>query len=143
MHQSVRPSPIFLALVAITALGGVLAWLAAATVRPMAYVGVFIFVIAGWLVSLCLHEFAHAFTAWRFGDHDVEVRGYLTLNPLKYSHPLLSLGAAGAVHRAGRHRPARRRGVRADVVDDAAAEDPGQPGRSVRPTWFSRCCCWW
>ena len=92
MHQSVRPSPIFLALVAITTVGGVLAWLAAATVRPMAYVGVFIFVIAGWLVSLCLHEFAHAFTAWRFGDHDVEVRGYLTLNPLKYSHPLLSLG---------------------------------------------------
>ena len=92
MHQSVRPSPIFLALVAITVLGGVLAWLAAATVRPMAYVGVFIFVIAGWLVSLCLHEFAHAFLAWRFGDHDVAVRGYLTLNPLKYSHPLLSLG---------------------------------------------------
>ncbi len=69
-----------------------LAWLAADAVRPMSYVGVFIFVIAGWLVSLCLHEFAHAFTAWRFGDHDVAVRGYLTLNPLKYSHPLLSLG---------------------------------------------------
>ena len=43
-------------------------------------------------MSLCLHEFAHAYTAWRFGDHDVEARGYLTLNPLKYSHPLLSLG---------------------------------------------------
>ena len=92
MRQSVRPSPIFLAIVAITAVGGVLAWLAAETVRPLAYVGVFLLVIAGWLVTLCLHEFAHAFTAWRFGDHDVEVRGYLTLNPLKYSHPLLSLG---------------------------------------------------
>ena len=92
MHQSVRPSPIFLAIVAITAVGGVLAWLATDAIRPMSYVGVFIFVIAGWLVSLCLHEFAHAFTAWRFGDHDVAVRGYLTLNPLKYSHPLLSLG---------------------------------------------------
>jgi Zn-dependent protease len=92
LHQSVRPSPIFLAIVAITAVGGVLAWLAADAIRPLAYVGVFIFVIAGWLVSLCLHEFAHAFTAWRFGDHDVAVRGYLTLNPLKYSHPLLSLG---------------------------------------------------
>ena len=92
VHQSVRPSPIFLAIVAITVLGGVLAWLAADAVRPMAYIGVFIFVIAGWLVTLCLHEFAHAFTAWRFGDHDVAVRGYLTLNPLKYSHPLLSLG---------------------------------------------------
>jgi Zn-dependent protease len=92
LHQSVRPSPIFLAIVAITAVGGVLAWLSADADRPLAYVGVFTFVIAGWLVSLCLHEFAHAVTAWRFGDHDVEVRGYLTLNPLKYSHPLLSLG---------------------------------------------------
>ena len=51
----------------------------------------FTLVIFGWLVSLCLHEFGHAYTAWRFGDHDVEVRGYLTLNPLKYAHPGLSL----------------------------------------------------
>lgn len=92
LHQSVRPSPIFLVIVAITVAGGVLAWLAAASVRPLAYVGVFIFVVAGWLVSLCLHEFGHAYTAWRFGDHDVAMRGYLTLNPLKYSSPLLSLG---------------------------------------------------
>ncbi|AFM15263.1 Zn-dependent protease [Mycolicibacterium chubuense NBB4] len=92
LHQSVRPSPIFLALVAVTAVGGVLAWLSAARVEPMARVGVFVFVVFGWLVSLCLHEFGHAFTAWRYGDRDVAVRGYLTLNPLKYSHPLLSLG---------------------------------------------------
>jgi Zn-dependent protease len=92
LHQSVRPSPIFLAIVALTVAGGVLAWLSAESIEPMAYAGVFIFVIAGFLVSLCLHEFAHAFTAWRFGDRDVEARGYLTLNPLKYSHPLLSLG---------------------------------------------------
>jgi Zn-dependent protease len=92
LRQSVRPSPIFLAIVAITVVGGVLAWISADAMEPLAYVGVFIFVIAGWVVSLCLHEFAHAFTAWRFGDHDVEVRGYLTLNPLKYSHPLLSIG---------------------------------------------------
>ncbi len=51
----------------------------------------FIFVIAGWVVSLCLHEFGHAYTAWRYGDHDVAIRGYLTLNPLKYTSPLLSL----------------------------------------------------
>ncbi|MGV9798856.1 site-2 protease family protein [Mycobacterium sp. NPDC003449] len=92
LRQSVRPSPVFLLVVAITVAGGVVAWLAADTVRPLSYVGVFILVIAGWLVSLCLHEFGHAYTAWRFGDHDVEARGYLTLNPLKYSHPMLSLG---------------------------------------------------
>ncbi|ODR04869.1 hypothetical protein BHQ21_15985 [Mycobacterium sherrisii] len=90
-RASVRPSPIFLALIALTAAGGVLAWLAGTTVRPMAYAGVFIFVIAGWLVSLCLHEFGHAVTAWRFGDHDEAVRGYLTLDPRRYAHPGLSL----------------------------------------------------
>ncbi|HEU0191983.1 MAG TPA: site-2 protease family protein [Mycobacterium sp.] len=90
--QSVRPSPVFLAVVALTGLGGVLAWQAGIDTRPLAYAGVFIFVVAGWLVSLCLHEFGHASTAWRFGDRGVEIRGYLTLNPLRYSHPLLSLG---------------------------------------------------
>ncbi|MCV7342048.1 site-2 protease family protein [Mycobacterium haemophilum] len=80
-----------MALIGLTAVGGVLAWLAGASVRPLAYAGVFIFVIAGWLVSLCLHEFGHALTAWRFGDHDVAVRGYLTLDPRRYSHPALSL----------------------------------------------------
>ena len=92
MRQSVRPSPVFLLLVALTVLGGVLAWMDADAEGPMARIGVFLFVIAGWLVSLCLHEFAHAYTAWRFGDTDVAVRGYLTLNPLKYSNPVLSLG---------------------------------------------------
>jgi Zn-dependent protease len=90
-HQSVRPSPVFLAIVAITAVGGVLAWLATDPRSAMAYVGVFVFVIAGWLVSMCLHEFAHAFLAWRYGDHDVALRGYLTLNPLRYSSPALSI----------------------------------------------------
>jgi Zn-dependent protease len=93
LRQSVRPSPIFLAIVAITAVGGGLAWFTAADYeQPLAYVGVFVFVVFGWLVSLCLHEFGHAYTAWRYGDRDVEIRGYLTLNPLKYSNPLLSLG---------------------------------------------------
>jgi Zn-dependent protease len=81
-----------LVIVALTALGGVLAWLAGANIAPPAYVAVFVFVIAGWLVSLCLHEFGHAVTAWRFGDRDVAVRGYLTLDPRRYSSPLLSLG---------------------------------------------------
>ena len=74
------------------AAGGVAAWLAAAEVGPMAYLGVFVFVIFGWLISLCLHEFAHAVTAFRFGDRSVQQSGYLTLNPLKYTHPGLSLG---------------------------------------------------
>lgn len=90
-QSSVRPSPIFLLILAIAVAGAVLAWMSAANYEPLAYVGVFTFIIAGWVVSLSLHEFAHAFTAWRFGDHDVAVRGYLTLNPFKYANPVLSV----------------------------------------------------
>ena len=89
---SVRPGPVFLAIVALTAAGGGLAWASATVTGPAAYAGVFLFVIAGWLVTLCLHEFAHAWSAWRFGDREVAARGYLTLNPLRYTHPLLSIG---------------------------------------------------
>src|SRR5277367_1122470 len=92
MHQSVRPSPIFLAIVGLTVFGALLAYWDGADVKPLAYVAVFIFVIAGWVVSLCLHEFGHAFTAWRFGDRGVPVRGYLDLDPRRYSNPWLSLG---------------------------------------------------
>jgi Zn-dependent protease len=40
---------------------------------------------------VCLHEFAHAYAAYRAGDRGVEARGYLTLNPFKYTHPFLSI----------------------------------------------------
>ncbi|MFD6389822.1 site-2 protease family protein [Nocardia sp. NPDC060259] len=90
-HNAVRPSPVFLLIVLITVAGGALAWDAdIQSVR--AKFGVFILVVFGWIISLCLHEFAHAYVAWRAGDHEVQVRGYLTLNPLKYSHPVLSIG---------------------------------------------------
>jgi Zn-dependent protease len=92
VRHSVRPSPIFLAIVGLTVFGGVLAWLAGNERSGLAYAGVFILVIAGWVVSLCLHEFGHAFTAWRFGDRGAAIRGYLDLDPRRYSNPMLSLG---------------------------------------------------
>jgi Zn-dependent protease len=48
-------------------------------------------VLGGWIVSVCFHEFAHAYTAYRAGDRSVEQAGYLTLNPFKYAHPVLSI----------------------------------------------------
>jgi Zn-dependent protease len=54
-------------------------------------VNVILFVVSGWLVSLCLHEYAHALTAYRSGDLTVADRGYLTLNPLRYTSPVLSI----------------------------------------------------
>ncbi|NLU83206.1 site-2 protease family protein [Rhodococcus sp. HNM0569] len=90
-RAAVKPSPVFAAIVATTVVGGILAWRAAPD-SALAHAGVFVLVVAGWVVTLCLHEFAHAYSAWRAGDTDVEVRGYLTLDPRKYSNPLLSIG---------------------------------------------------
>ena len=97
VRQSVRPSPIFWAIVGLTVLGGGLAYWDGAVAGSMAYLSVFIFVIAGWVVSLCLHEFGHAFTAWKFGDRDVALRGYLDLDPRRYSHPVLSIALPIAI----------------------------------------------
>lgn len=82
-----RVSPVFLGLIA--ALVGIGAYLyLAADPAPIA---IFAFVTIGWIVSLALHEFGHALTAYVGGDYSVGERGYLTLNPLKYTHPVLSI----------------------------------------------------
>jgi len=51
----------------------------------------FIIVIIGWIFSLCLHEFSHAMVAYYGGDTSVKDKGYLTFNPLKYTHPIYSI----------------------------------------------------
>nr|WP_222132295.1 site-2 protease family protein [Pseudonocardia sp. C8] len=79
-------------LVGVTVLGGVLAAAAVpARSEAMAVAGVFVIVLAGWAVSLCLHEFGHAITAYRGGDTSVAAKGYLTLDVRRYTDPGLSL----------------------------------------------------
>ena len=51
----------------------------------------FTIVFFGWIFSLCLHEFSHALVAYFGGDYTVREKGYLTFNPLKYTHPLFSI----------------------------------------------------
>ncbi len=51
----------------------------------------FTVVLIGWIFSLCLHEFSHALVAYYGGDTTVKDKGYLTFNPLKYTHPIYSL----------------------------------------------------
>ena len=53
--------------------------------------GLILFVLDGWILSLCAHEFGHALTADLGGDRSVRGNGYLSFNPLKYTHPLLSI----------------------------------------------------
>ncbi|GGS11378.1 MULTISPECIES: site-2 protease family protein [Streptomyces] len=81
-------SPVFVGILAVTAVTGWATWTGYAEQPGVA---VFLFVTAAWIVSLCLHEYAHARTALHSGDISVGAKGYLTLNPLKYTHALLSI----------------------------------------------------
>jgi Zn-dependent protease len=110
----------FVALVLAAAAGGALA---AAGTGPVLTAGIVVLVLAGWAVSLCLHEFAHAAVAYRSGDWMVRARGYLTLDIRRYTNvgltfvlPVLFLllggiplpgGAVWIEHRAIRSRGAR------------------------------------
>jgi Zn-dependent protease len=51
----------------------------------------FMLVLAGWMFSLCFHEFAHAWVAYRGGDVSVRDKGYLTFNPARYTNLVDSL----------------------------------------------------
>ena len=89
LRANVRPSPVFLGLVVVMIASGVGLWLNPGEVwsGPLTT----ICIISGWVVSLCLHEFGHALAAYLGGDTSVGEAGYLTLNPLRYTHPLLSI----------------------------------------------------
>ena len=89
------PSPIFFGILAVAVAGGFLAAYgdisSLQTHRdPMLVAGVVLLVLAGWMVSLTLHEFGHAFVAFRGGDHEVAHKGYLTLDVRHYADPVLS-----------------------------------------------------
>ncbi|MFD8022895.1 site-2 protease family protein [Streptomyces lavendulae] len=91
-HQGSRGerqiSSVFLGIAAVMAVTGWAVWTGYAASPGLA---VFLFVTSAWVVSLCLHEYAHARTALHGGDITVGAKGYLTLNPLKYTHALLSI----------------------------------------------------
>jgi Zn-dependent protease len=52
---------------------------------------VFVFVVVGWMISVGLHEFGHAYVAWRGGDYTMPAKGYLNIDPLHYADPFNSL----------------------------------------------------
>jgi len=92
-RSAVSPSPVFLAIVGATVIFGLMTWRYGNTLGDrfsLVRISVFGFVLAGWVLSLCVHEFGHAYLAYRSGDHSVATRGYLTLNPAKYADMTLS-----------------------------------------------------
>jgi Zn-dependent protease len=86
---------VFLAILAIAIGGGVLIVFGSDSpvTEPDVAVkaGTFLMVLGGWGVSLCLHEFGHAFVAFKGGDREVYFKGYLTLDPRKYTDPVFSI----------------------------------------------------
>jgi Zn-dependent protease len=50
----------------------------------------FVIVVVCWVFSVCLHEFGHAWVAERGGDYTVREKGYLSMNPIHYTHPVTS-----------------------------------------------------
>lgn len=49
------------------------------------------YVVLTLLVAFSVHEFAHAFVAYQFGDATAKNQGRLTLNPLKHLDPIGTL----------------------------------------------------
>lgn len=45
----------------------------------------------GWILSVVLHEFGHGIVAYWGGDYTIRERGGLTLNPLQYVDPVMSI----------------------------------------------------
>ena len=81
------PSPVFGLLMGVTIVLGWLLWQG----TDLGGAGVFLFVLAGWTVSLTLHEFGHAIVAFVAGDRSVADKGYLTLDVRHYVEPGMSL----------------------------------------------------
>lgn len=77
----------FLIIVAVFLLSAYPLW----NMESASSIWAFLFVVSGWIISLSLHEFGHAFSAYRFGDLSVAGKGYLTLNPLKYTNIFMSI----------------------------------------------------
>jgi Zn-dependent protease len=50
----------------------------------------FLVVVVIWVFSVCLHEYGHAIVALKGGDYTVEEKGYLSMNPIHYAHPVTS-----------------------------------------------------
>ncbi len=73
-------------------IGGVLLLIYLIAFLPGGSLFTFVFVLVGWIFSVTLHEFAHALVAYWGGDYTVKDKGYLSFNPLKYTHPMLSIG---------------------------------------------------
>ncbi len=86
--SQVRPGPNFFGLIVGLVIFG---WLAGSDEPFTGSPWLFVFVVWAWILSLVLHEFAHALVAFAAGDYSVREKGYLTLDVVRYVHPVMSI----------------------------------------------------
>lgn len=79
-------SATFVLLAATAVVSGYIVW-----IDPISKFAIGIFFLSCSVISVCLHEFGHAVAALNGGDWEVEKKGYLSLDPMKYSDPFLSI----------------------------------------------------
>ncbi|WP_159945579.1 MULTISPECIES: site-2 protease family protein [unclassified Nocardiopsis] len=95
------PSPVFVLLLGLTGFAGWLSWRAVeldwaaegTTVTPLIPP---LLILLGWIVSLAVHEFAHALAAYLSGDRSLRGSAYLRLNPFAYRHAFAGLVLSSA-----------------------------------------------
>lgn len=58
---------------------------------PLWFLEYMLYFIPALLIGLCMHEWAHAYVAYRCGDNTAAMLGRLTLNPAKHLDPVGTL----------------------------------------------------
>lgn len=89
LATDIRPSAAFITLVVLLVGSGIGLMFAGGTMFVSALT--VIFILSGWIASVCIHEFGHALAAYLGGDLSVRDSGYLTLDPARYTHPIFSI----------------------------------------------------
>lgn len=58
---------------------------------PLQFIAVFLILFAPLLISITIHEWAHGYVAYTFGDMTPKTQGRLSLNPFKHLDPIGTL----------------------------------------------------
>ncbi len=112
------------------------------TINPrLFYIMVF---IPFFLISLAVHEFSHAYFAYRFGDNTAKNEGRLTLNPLKHLDlfgsiiiPAISLLSGFAVIGWAKPVPVNHHNFKNPVRDDIIVSTAGPISNLMLAVLFS------
>ena len=89
-RATMRPSPVILVPIAGFVAGGAGLW-SGISIGFVRWLSMLLFILGGWILTICVHEFCHAITAYWGGDRSVLASGYLTWNPLRYVNPIFSI----------------------------------------------------